>query len=650
MVKYILLALLISLSSQAEDISAFTKHEKYRYVKISPSGKYIAISRFQNNESDLVIVDAKTMKAVNQLYFRRQEEVGTFYWANDERLVIKIVAKKPSRESPVYYGELYAINIDNKQGKLIFGNRILATKPKNSKERKVFETHKAMSRSWASIVSMLPNDDKHILIAAEPYSSNKNKLSRLYKLNVYTAAITPVAKEPLPNSWFQTDINGELLLAVGINEHYKKAVFKFNKADKTWHEVNNFDYGKGFHPLTFDDKTNSLLVLDNIEHDTRSLYSFNIDTGERSLVYNNPTNDISRVYLSDDNQHLLGLKVIKDYPTYHFPDLNNKHQAVYKSLTDSFPGQHVNITSNTADLTKFIVFVYSDRNPGNWYLFDSITNSAKFVASANSNLKPASLLPMLAFSFKSRDQANVSGYITLPKATVSKNLPAIILVHGGPYGVRDIWGYDSEVQLLASQGYAVVQINYRGSGGFGSEFVTSAHKHWGDMIQQDILDGTDYLIKNNLLDPEKICIMGGSFGGYSAVQASILAPKKFQCAIAAYGVYDLFSLYKDGDINNYLWGKSFLNKTIGIDEQTLKKFSPTHNVDAFNTPLLMVHGELDERAPFDQAYTFRKKLKRKNKSHEWLLFDDEGHGIYNEENRLEYYNRVIKFLNKHNPI
>ncbi|MDP2562806.1 S9 family peptidase [Psychrobium sp. 1_MG-2023] len=651
MIRVLLAITLFVLSSYSvASIDKFVKHHKYRNVKISPSGDYLAISRFQNNESDLVIVDTKTMKAVEQLYFKGREEVGTFYWANNNRLVMKIFAKHPAKESPVYYGELFAIDMNNRNGKLIFGNRITASKATNAKERKIRETHKAMASSWAEVVNLLPNDDQHILITAEPYNESRTKQARLYKLNIYTAAITPVTKEPLPNSWITTDANGELLLAVGRNKHNKRTVFTYEKDSNRWLESTSFDYGNAFLPLSYDAKTNALLALDNLNQETESLVNIDIKTGQRTLMFNDPNNDIHRVELTDDRTHLFGFSVMAEYPTYYFPDSTKQQQSIFKALTENFPGQHVTITSNTPDFKKIVFKVSSDRNPGTWYLFDTQTNKASFVASANNQIDPAIMLSTLSFDFKSRDNHKIPGYITLPNVSSKQNLPSVILVHGGPYGVRDTWDYNHQVQLLASQGYAVVQINYRGSGGFGRTHKTSAYQRWGDMIQYDIIDGVDYLKKHNLIDGDRVCIMGASFGGYAAVQASILAPEKFQCAIAASGVYNLHALFEDGNIQGYIWGQSFLKQTLGVSKEKLKQFSPFHNIEKLNTPLLISHGEIDEQAPYAQAKAFRNKLKQKNKKHYWLLFDNEGHGIYNEKNRKKYYLEVLDFLEKYNPV
>ena len=643
-----IVALFFACNAWAISISDFSDHNKYRSVKISPSGKYLAISRFQDGETDLVIVDTKTMKAVNQLYFRRKEEIGTLYWVNDERLVFKIFVKHPSQENPVYYGELFSVNVDNTKPKMIFGSRIILTKPKTSRERKIYENHIAMRSSWANIVNLLPNDEKHILISAKSYK--RSSPARLYKLNVYTAAISPVTEEPIANSSIFSDRDGNLKLAIGYNSKDQKEVYHYNTAKNEWTQTTNLEHAGDFYPLTFNDKTNQLTYLDNIDHDKTSLYRADMATGKRQIIYTNPKYDIDWVSIDDESTTLFGLKILEQYPKYYFPDLNQPLQRLYKQLTESFPGRNVSIDSNTRDMNQFVVRVSSDREATTWYLFNKEKNDAKFIASSTKRLPAQQMQSMMAFEFKARDQKEINGYITFPSVADKKNLPAVVLVHGGPFGVQDKWAFNKEVQLLAAHGYAVVQINYRGSGGYGTKFVTSGYRHWGDSIQHDIIDGTRFLIDHNIINKERVCIMGASFGGYSAVRAPMMSKDIFKCAIASSGVYDLISFTKDSDIEKQLWGKSFLERTVGLDQYQLQGYSPQHTIENLKVPLLLTHGELDERAPYSQAKAFYKALKKANNKVTWVTYDEEGHGIYNQENRLDYYQKVINFLQKHNPI
>jgi len=646
--------LLISfLSNAAIDVTQFAAHDKYRNVKISPSGKYLAISRYQDEKSSLVIIKTDTMQAVNQIFFRAQDQVGQYYWANNERIVIKIYAKHPDVDHPVYYGDLYSVDAiktgSTTKGKLIFGNRVLYQKTRTIKEKRIKGKHNAMAASWANIVDLLPSDEAHILINARPYGDNHDKLTRLYKLNIYDRNITFVASSPLPDSRFFTDDNGDLVLALAIDKDNKKVVFDYDKAKSSWSKVQSFEYGSAFSPLTYDHQTKTLINIDNIDKDTRSLYRLNVNTGTRELLFNDPNFDISRVHLSDDDKTIYAISTDPGYKKYHFPNPKLAPQKFFQRLVSSFNGYNIHITSNTSDDQKIIFEISNDREPGAWYLYDKKLDKATYITSRNKLVDAQKMLPMQPFNYAARDGVKLGAFITLPAGNHKKPLPAVVLVHGGPFGTRDTWRYDNEVQLLAAKGYVVLQTNFRGSTGRGDRFERSGYRHWGDKIQYDIIDGIEYLIAQKLVDGERVCIMGSSFGAYSAVQASILAPKRFKCAIAASGVYNLASFSQNTDIKSYVWGESFMKSTIGVDEKTLKSFSPLHQLSQLNTALLLVHGGKDKRTPITQARDLKRALDSQRKPYDWLKFDNEGHGIYKDKNRLKYYQKVSDFLDAHNP-
>jgi len=648
-----LLVLIFSMSVfsvQAElDISKFSDHDKYRDVKISPTGKYLAISRFINGESDLLVVDSQTMKAVNQIALKGKDEVGIFYWANDERLVIQIYAKEYSKEFPVYYGELFAIDATKRKGKLIFGSRFLWQRPKKIKDKKIWETHKAMASSWASIIDILPNDPEHILISARPYSKDKKKTPRIYKLNIYDAGIKFITEMPLPFSRIFTGVQGEMLLATGKNKKGKKIIYSYDKNKNVWMEIDNLDLKNLFVSLIYKSESHTLITLDDAKNKTRTLNSLNLKTGEKTLLFNDSDIDIGWVHLSEDKKRIYGITTEPGYPQYHFPGIDLQEEAFYKTLVEGFKGYRVKISSNTKDLNQFVFSIASDREPQSWYLFDRKKNKASFIAKRNDRINPDKMRPMHAFDFNARDGQNISGYLTLPAGDKTDQLPAVVLVHRDPFGVRDIWEYNHEVQLLAAKGYLVLQVNYRGSGGYGNKFKDAGYGHWGDTIQHDILDGLEYLVSQNIIDTERVCIMGFDFGGYSAVQASIIAPKQFKCAIAASGVYDLEEEFGTKHIDDYHHGKSYYKKVSGELEK-LKDFSPINFINKLETPILLVHGGKDTHTSIEQAKQLKNKLDELGKVYVWMNMKNEGYGIYNEKNRLKYYTNVIEFLDQYNPV
>nr|WP_249365810.1 S9 family peptidase [Pseudoalteromonas sp. NEC-BIFX-2020_002] len=250
-------------------------------------------------------------------------------------------------------------------------------------------------------------------------------------------------------------------------------------------------------------------------------------------------------------------------------------------------------------------------------------------------------------SFTSRDGLTIHGYLTLPNNATEKNLPLVVMPHGGPHGPRDWWGFDPDAQLLANRGMAVLKVNFRGSGGFGRNFEHAGHRKWGAEIQYDIIDGVKHLIEQGTVDKNNMCIMGASFGGYSALQSAIIEPDMFKCAIGVVGVYDLPLMFDEGDVAERESGQRYLKNVLGTDEAQLKAFSPSYNIDKLKAPVLIVHGGEDERAPIEQAESLVAALKKANHPYVYELLEDEGHGFYKPEHRTRYYKQVLAFLDQH---
>ncbi|MGA7965402.1 MAG: S9 family peptidase, partial [Gammaproteobacteria bacterium] len=319
------------------------------------------------------------------------------------------------------------------------------------------------------------------------------------------------------------------------------------------------------------------------------------------------------------------------------------------ALTQTFPKQQVEITSATRNGSESVVRVWSDDNPGTYYLFahkpkPSLTELFK----AEPWVHPSTMSPMRPITFKARDGVTLHGYLTVPKNSSGKDLPMLVIVHGGPYGIRDHWGYDSEVQLFASRGYAVLQVNYRGSGGYGNKLVVLGIQHWGDTMQNDVADGVHWAINQGIANPKRICIYGGSYGGYSALMSAERFPDLYRCAIGYSGVYDLFVLKtRKGDIDRSAYGRRYLHEVLGSSDAKLKKFSPVYQVGSLKVPVLLMHGGQDVRAPVKGYDEMVAAIKKHGTPLKTLYFPREGHGFYKLDHRVKAYDKMLAFLNKY---
>ena len=228
----------------------------------------------------------------------------------------------------------------------------------------------------------------------------------------------------------------------------------------------------------------------------------------------------------------------------------------------------------------------------------------------------------------------------------AKQYPLVVIPHGGPHGVRDYWQYQTEVQLLANRGYAVLQVNFRGSGGFGLAHQEAGYGKWGTLMQDDITDAVYALITDNIVDKNRMCIYGGSYGGYSALMGTIRTPDLFKCAIGSVGVYDLPLMFKEGDITNTKSGLAYLKNVLGENQEDLKQRSPSYNVDKIKANILLIHGKQDERAPIEQVESLKSAMDKHNKKYQYLEISDEGHGYRDPKNKALVFKTILSFLDE----
>ncbi|MGH7185039.1 MAG: alpha/beta hydrolase family protein, partial [Pseudomonadota bacterium] len=301
----------------------------------------------------------------------------------------------------------------------------------------------------------------------------------------------------------------------------------------------------------------------------------------------------------------------------------------------------------TRDGTKALLEVDADRNPGGFYLLDEKTKRLGLLAPKRRWVDPRLMQPMAAVSIKARDGLQVPAYITAREGLKTRKAPMVVLPHGGPHQVRDYWEWNPEVQLLASRGYAVLQVNYRGSSGLGHDFERAGYRNWGTKIQDDIADATRWAIAEGIADPARICIYGTSFGGYSALMGVAREPDLYRCAAGLAGAYDLAAAADDSDIAESRLGRLYLQHALGKDKAVLQEHSPVTHVGKIKAALLIAHGTQDKRVPFSQAKLLRNALDQAKKPYEWLVYEGEEHGFFKRENEVDFYTRLLAFLDKH---
>jgi len=624
-------------SSDPTGLAMFTRSAKVKTAKVSPKGSYVAILSEENGRRALTFLKAATREITYVLRPEGESTIGRFYWANDERVVIEMVDQDGSLAAPVSRGEIYAVDATGQGGRPIFGYQ-LGGQQVGSHIRKA-----TAQAAWGSVISTLRNDPRKVLIEQTSMRETGDRLADIYKLDVYTGVETRVAHSPLAGADFLTDENGELHVATGIDESTTPRYFLLE--DNGWRELRQI---RGFSsrsvPVGFVARERALYVSESVS-DGFALYLVSIDTGERKLVSKSEIVPVSSTVEDSPTGRIVAVEYDPDLPTYDFLDTAHPLSRILQGLLVSSPNEHVRIVNTTQDDRKALVRVYSDRDPGRFLLVDAATMSAELIAEARPWVKPDSMAEMSAFHISAGDGFRIHGYITLPaKSQPGAPPPLVVLPHGGPHGVRDYWDFDPEVQLLAHEGFAVLQVNYRGSGGYGLAYREAGYRKWGDRIVEDIIDATRFAVRKGFADPKRICIYGGSFGAYAALQGSILAPDLYRCAVGYSGIYDLGLLLKIGDIRLGRIGRGYVRTAVGEEDAALDKASPVRHADQIAARVLLVHGKKDERAPIEHAEALRDALAARGKPPEWLVEPKEGHGFFDESARERMYGRLVKFF------
>lgn len=637
----LLSALLLPSVQAAENWPALlAKNPSFFDFTVSPDGQHLAAKIFRDGKRTLVFFDSATMQTVGAVTMGGFKEVGEYHWVNNERVVFQLVESKAWEKEPLYYGELFGVDMDGSRSQLLFGYQ--AGDEKAGSRLKVRESRNA----WADFIDTELDADNQILIMSTPADKVGAKTAELLKMNVYTGKTIGRGKVPVSYAKVLVGSDGAPKVVTGINKNNETEVYIRSGTANEWEELPQQLFGSTFAPIAVTTDNKSLYVYDNKGQDKTGVFKLDLSTAKYEAVYTDPMVDVTAVSRTADKRAVYGLRVDDGYPTYALLTSDFEEAKVFKKLLAAFPGEKVTITSSTKDGQKWLAAVSSDINPGSYFLYDHAKVSLTKLADSYPQLAGKTLAMMEPVKFASFDGQEIHGYLTLTEQP-SAAKPLVVLVHGGPHGVRDQWGFDPEVQLLAKSGYNVLQVNYRGSAGYGSAFTAAGYRQWGDAIQQDIIAGTEWAIAQGHGKAGNVCIMGSSFGGYSVVQAATIKPDLYRCGVAVAGIYDLALMAKLGDIPRRGFGKAYLQKVIGTDPAQLAAFSPVNRVERLKTHLLIAHGRHDERAPLEHATALKKALDKAGKPYEWLEFADETHGFYSESNQELYFTKVQQYLAKH---
>lgn len=621
-------------------LDAFIKQDKFNQIKLSPTGEYYAVSVPLEDRTVLVVLRRSDLKQTGMFNMRGKTHVADFWWVNDERVVIALGEKQGGLDQPVLTGELVATNADGTRQEMLYGYRLDGDKTGSN--------IKGRSQEYASafLIDDLPRDDDTVLIGIWPWTSSAtDPHTEVEKLNVYSGRRIKVTRAPVPRAEFVTDPQGEVRFAIGAGTDNNRKTY-YREPGGAWELIHD-EGGTGYAMTPLGFSANGAVAYMQVEHaeGPDGIYAFDPATRKRELLLRDDTVDPLHLVWTESPREPIGAVFMDGKPRMAFFDKANPIAKLNMALQNSFGGEFALVSSMTADGKLGLVRTYSDRNPGDYYLFDMQAKKADHVISRRDGIDPERMGERRPISFPARDGLVLHGYLTVPAGSSGKSLPLIVHPHGGPIGVSDDWGFDRDAQLLASRGYAVLQLNFRGSGQYGRSFLRAGFKEWGGKMQDDLSDATRWAVQQGIADPRRVCIYGASYGGYASLMGVAKEPEMFRCAVGYVGVYDMPMMFGRGDIAQRQSGVRYLEEALG--RQDLEKISPTRLASRIKVPVFLAAGGEDKRAPEDHTRAMERALKAAGVPVETLVFPNEGHGFYTEEHNREYYTRLLEFFGKH---
>lgn len=606
-------------------VATFFQAPTIASMVFSPNGKYIACLVPFERRMNLAVIDLEkgTKNLITNFKDRQASQPS---WANNDRLLFRV--DDDGKESFA----LYAVNRDGQDPVVLASGYSKAA------------SNSEINVRFRSVLGRIEEDPRHILVLA---NLTYPDWSDVAKLNLKTGTMSVVVEAPGDVDYYLRDRAGEVRIAVVQKQQIRRVLLRDTVA-KTWVTLSEHHMdAPGWEPIAFDGDNRTLYIWSDVGRKTRAVYRYDVaEKKQLDLVFGDETYDVYGAVYDAFKKKIVGISYEADRTRFHWID--DDMGKVQAKLDASLPDTVHRPQQFATDGSKIIYFSSSDRDPGVYYLYDRKTKKVNELAVVKPGIDPEKMSAMKPITFTARDGLKLHGYLTLPAGRSAKNLPLILHPHGGPFGIRDGWGFDSEVQYYASRGFAVLQVNYRGSGGYGFEFERAGFKKWGLEMQDDLTDGVKWAIAEGIADPGRVVISGASYGGYATMAGLTFSPELYCAGINYVGVTDIeLLILRDSTPGRIYWE----NTRLGVlsdtaDKKRIHDTSPVHFADRISVPLLMAYGKNDPRVTIDHGFDMERALKKAGKSFELTIEEDEGHGFRKEEKSIAFFTKVDAFLKK----
>jgi dipeptidyl aminopeptidase/acylaminoacyl peptidase len=607
-------------------VAAFGKRPFLERPLLSPDGSMVAAT---------VDVKGKAALAVLHLLDRSQDMrlagVGDnlilwYRWAGSDRLLISVLM------AGKFYGH------DVHASRLIMYQVSTSTPASIGLKKQGFD---------GDDVIHIADDGSHILLSA---SKDIQSMPGVYRVNLDTLEMELVQKPRDQITEWIADRNGIVRGGYGFSRRRMRFIYRDNEGDefRTLANVRLDDSDGEIDTFLMPARGDKGFVVTNAQTGRFALYEFDWKTSQLGKsIFEHSDVDIDDFWMNEAGDAVEAVFYTDDRERVVWFDPEMKE--LQREIDESMVGRMNWVTSANRDRTRFIVWSGAASDPGHFYYYNRPAARLTRIATPFESLRDQTLAPVKFVTYRARDGLEIPAYLTIPAGRDSKNLPLVLLPHGGPH-VRDKWEFDYWAQFLANRGYVVLQPNFRGSAGYGKNFLAKGFGQWGTGMQDDLTDGVRWLIGEGTVDPKRVCIMGGSYGGYAALMASIRTPELFRCAISWAGVTDLNDMMRF-DRNQLLPARyrRWRNRVRGEAEVDLRTVSPVRRAAEVSVPLLLMHGTTDEIVPYRQAEEFVKAMEKANKPLDFIEFAKVGHHIEDTEDRIRFLSAIEAFLSKHNP-
>jgi len=614
-------------------VAAFATSNSIYAPQLSPDGRHLAVTaELGDGRYALRIYQLSDITLTAVLNMPRFELPAKVRWVSDRRLIIAKGRKFGSREAPIPTGDIIATDVDGKNQAYLFGYE---------RNPRIF----GLEPGFGSIEGLPEERNGHFYLSRLSMNAQR---SQLYDVDTEKGTVRRVADIPVRNLSFVLDRQGIARYAYGTDDRNNHLLYLAGAQGGDWQLLPADRMGGEFTPLSFTPDGQQVYASLSVDGGPDMLVKADLDGGNRQVLARDDFSGIQDLEWTPRPAQPFAAVIGAGKPRTVYLDSNVQEASFHQAMTESFPGQLVSYINHSTDGDKSLVYVYSDRNPGSWYLLERAARRITLLLVGREGLQTEQMGERRAIRFKASDGLELTGFLTLPAGVQEpRNLPMVLLPHGGPHGVSDEWTFDTDAQFLASRGYLVLQVNFRGSGGRGYRFEQSGYRQWGTRVQDDLLDGVRWTVGQGFADAARICVYGASFGAYSAMMTAAKAPDLFKCAVGMSGAYDLNKMLTKGDIDDTRWGRFYLERAIGSDVATLQANSPVTLAGNIRAPVLLVHGEVDERTPFSQAKAMKAALEKAGNPPQWMPVAKEGHSFYNDANNIAFYQRLEAFLDQH---